>query len=325
MDESMDKVIQPYKQPHRGAGGNKKANAPPGFYTFQQAVEVTGINPSTLRYYIKTNRIKRHVDKWKRDLAIAQGKPEGGRTNGYYKKEDIDAIAAAHGVVYEPQPEKEAPMIELARAPLYKTEVRVARPEDEQGVVEVLTCRGWKTATAEQRIAWMSKNQYMDFIIRASLDGAWRVAGYIHCGFYTPLALADMMNGRKRGYDLTPEDIVEALPGNYDAYIGVATIPMGVNEDGSERTEPIFTFRLLHGFLQFLIDLARVERIFVKALYAVSDQPRGMALCERLGFVEYGTTPFYDNPGQVVHQYQLDLEKSEVPFARLYRAGFSQK
>jgi hypothetical protein len=271
---------------HKRGGAVKKA--PPGFYTAQEAAKRLGWNIYTFRYYVRAGKIKRHVPPMRKE--------------GYYNKKEIDRLASETALFLEHTlEEKEA------------TETRVAQPEDAQGIVEVLSVRGWQTATAEQRKSWYAVNPFIDFV--AITDG--KVSGYIHAVPYTPETLEDMMAARKRSWDIVPENILPYQPGNtYDLYIGIATI-----EDILNHTQRV-GFPLIAGFLSFLEELAE-RRIYIHHIYAVSAEEPGQKLSKKLGFIKQETLPeSYLLPKW--HRYILDLETSDSRFAQQYRGAIQR-
>lgn len=269
------------KPPKRG-GDVKKA--PSGYYTAKEAAQKLGWNASMFRYYVKTGKIKRYVPPM--------------RQNGFYAKKEIDRLAIENALfLHLLEEEREA------------THTRIATAEDAQGIVEVLTIRGWKTATAEQRIQWYSVNPMIDYI--ALTDD--KVSGYIHAVPYTPDTLEEMLAVRKRSWQIEPDDILRYESGKtYDLYIGIATV-----ESIPDHTQRV-GFRLISGFLDFLEELAE-RHVFAHQLYAVSAEPGGQRLCQKLGFVRMEPIPdasLYPD----WHRYMLDLDTSEARFAQQYRA-----
>jgi hypothetical protein len=266
----------------RARGGAVK-KAPPGYYTASEAQKVLGLNASTFRYYVRQGKIKRFVPPL--------------RTEGFYEKREIDKLA-----------NEIALFLHINEDETMGTVVRVANPEDVQGIVEVLTVRGWQTATAEQRISWYVVNPSIDLV--AITDG--KVSGYIHAVPYTTQALDDMMAVRKRSWNIVPEDILPYKSGNtYDLYIGIATL-----ESIPHHTQRV-GYRLIAGFLDFLEELAE-KQIYIRRLYAVSAEEAGQKLCRKLGFVKQEKIPDdYQFPEW--HRYILDFEASGSRFAQQYR------
>lgn len=260
----------------KGKRGGDVKKAPPGYYTAKEAQKKLGLNASTFGYYVRKKRINRYVPPL--------------RIEGFYLRKEIDKLATEMALFLHSDDEV--------------TETRIAQPEDAQGIVEVLTVRGWKTATAEQRIAWYRVNPYIDYI--ALWNG--KIGGYVHAVPYTDDTLAAMMSGQKRSWHINPDDILPYEPGkSYDLYVGIAT------RQDVENHEQHFGFRLISGFMTFLEELAE-KGIIIKRMHAVSAEPDGQKLCRRLGFVEQGV-----QEGDLFPRYILDFETSDSHFAKLYR------
>jgi hypothetical protein len=270
-----DKEIKQVK----GKRGGAIKKAPPGYYTAKEAQEKLGLNPSTFGYYVRKGKIKKFVPPL--------------RTEGFYEKKEIDQLASEIALFIHTATEETA-----------KTEVRVARPEDTSGIVYVLISRGWETATASQRADWYKVNPFIDYVV------AWNdeIMGYIHAVPYTDNALTAMMSGKKRSWDIRPEDILAYETGKtYDLYIGIAT-----RQDVPNHTQR-FGFRLISGFLSFLEELAQ-QQIFIRSLHAVSAETEGQNLSRNIGFIEQQA-----EKSDLFPRFVLNLETSNSHFARIYR------
>lgn len=266
----------------RSRGGNtKRDNAPTGFYTPAQAVARLGFNRATFYYYVKKGVITRYTLPPKKE--------------GFFKKEEIDRLATEAALLYHTYIGE-------------KTETRPARKEDAQGIYDVLASFGWPTAPVALRLAWYERNPYIDYVVRAQ----GTVQGYITAVPYTPEALEAMMAGRKRAWDITPDDILPYQTGEYDLYTGIA-----VRQDTDFHTR--YALRLIAGFLAFLEELGK-QGIRVRSLSAVSDQPAGQKLSRDIGFVEQPA-----QPGDRFPRFILDLETSDSHFARRYREAINEK
>ena len=304
------------KKRRGGKGGNMKAYAPPGYYTYGQArdaVKKAGMPEGTFKKYIEKGLVEKVFPPHKEQKPMA---------NGWYPQATIQQLAAQWAALTSIH---DTPPTDVSAQTIHastQVEVRLATPADEEGVVAILTDRGWHAASADQRRAWLSTNHLIDFIALAEVEGVKKVVGYIHAVPYTRETHDAIMNGRKRGRDITPADILPYRPGqHHEVYIGIATLYRGPQpyDEELDRTEPLFAARLLTGFLAFLRDLASQD-IRVDRLFAVSAEKAGQKLCERLGFVVYGTGTFADDPEHPpFNQYVLDLTTSDAPFARLYR------
>lgn len=283
--------MQQQKKPR---GGNVKKFAPAGYYTAKEAANRLGLNRNTFYYYVKTGKIRRDVPP--------------GRSEGFYKKREIDELATEIELYLHAQASEEE-----------TSEARVARPEDAQGIYDVLASYGWQTASVAQRLNWYKVNPYIDFVV----TDHGKVMGYITAVPYTEAAMADMMAGRRRAWHIRPDDIRPYRPGGvYDLYVGIAIhkeeeedvqVP-GINERRSR-----WAFRLIAGFFSFLVDLAE-QQIIILHLYAVSAEKPGQRTAKLLGF-----EPLPAEEGDLFPRFILDLETSESHFARAYRELLAQK
>ena len=257
--------------------------APDGYYTAKQAIELLGLSRASFYDYVEDGKIKRYVPPL--------------RTEGFYKKKEIDLMAAQIALILH---------IELSDEEDTLITTRVAKPEDAQGIREVLTEGfGWQSASVEQRLAWYRVNPLIDYVV--VYDS--KIAGYITAVPYVPTALEDMMAGRKRAWHIEPDDILPFLPGRtYTLYVGAA-----VRRDMPDPK--ILARRLLSKFINFLQELAESE-IVIEKLYAVSNQEDGIKLCKKLGFVQQETQPGDLFPDS---RFMLDLTTSDSHFAKLYR------
>lgn len=273
------KEVKQAKQAKSKRGGAVK-KAPEGYYTAKEAQTKLGMNPSTFGYYVRKGKIKKFVPPL--------------RTEGFYEKKEIDKLASEIALFIHTTVEEEKTT----------TEVRIARPEDTPGIVNVLTSRGWRAATASQRVSWYKVNPFIDYV--ALRDG--EVMGYIHAAPFTPEALNATMSGKKRAWDDKPEDFLPYKSGEtYDLYVGIAT-----RQDIPNHTQR-YGFRLISGFLSFLEELAQ-QQIFIRNLYAVSAETEGQKLCKGIGFIELPA-----EEGDHFPRFGLNLETSDSRFAQWYR------
>lgn len=285
-----DKLKAPRKK-----GGNVKSKAPEGFYTARQAQQKLGLNASTFGYYVRKERIKRYIPPMRKE--------------GYYKREEIDELAKElalflHVGITEEE-ETQAPDIPHEQR---KIETRIARTEDAEGIVRVLTDMGWQTASAKQRISWYETNPYIDYVVLLGNE----VMGYINAAPYVPDVMGAMLSGKMRSWDVSPSDINPYKPGKYDVYIGIAT-----RKDVPNHTQR-FGFRLISGFLSFLEGMAQ-QGIFIHRFYAASDQADGIKLCNDLGFVQLPI-----QKGDLFVRFMLDMEASDNLFAQKYREAVAR-
>lgn len=259
--------------------GGAVKKAPEGYYTAKEAQKKLGLNASTFGYYVRKGKIKRFVPPL--------------RVEGFYEKKEIDTLVSEIALFLHTTIEE----TEI-------TTVRTARPEDAQGVVNVLASLGWKTTSAEQRIRWYAVNPLIDYV------AIWKgeVMGYIHAIPFKSEVLEAMMSGKKRSWDIQPQDILSYEPGKtYDLYIGIAT-----RQDVPNHTRN-FGFRLISGFISILEELAQ-QKILIHHINAVSAENDGKKLSKALGFVQQEA-----KQDDLFPRFTLDLKTSDSHFARQYQ------
>lgn len=266
------------KQPTKKREWAVKKPAPQGYYTASEAIKKTGLNRSTFFSLVAQGKINKHVPPLRKE--------------GFYHKKEIDALAV------------ETELFLYTRSTDEKgTHTRVARPEDAQGIYNVLDSFGWQTTPIEQRLEWYKANPYIDYVVA---KGDF-IIGYIACVPYRPDAMEAIMHGSKRAWDMKPEDIYPySSSTTYDLYVGAAT-----RQDVMHHT--MYSFRLISGFIDFLKDLKQ-QGVHIRYMYAVSDQEDGKRLCRTLGFVEQKA-----QSGDMFPRFELNLETSQSRFARMYR------
>lgn len=263
-------------KPKKRGGDVKKA--PIGYYTARQAQEKLGLNPSTFSLYVRQGKINRYIPPLRKE--------------GFYKREEIDKLATKWELFLGEHEEEKT----LA-------ETRVAAEADAQGIVDVLASFGWPAATAEQRVSWYKSNPLIDYIV------LWdnKVMGYIWAAPFTKEALSAMMSGKKRAWDIMPQDILPYESGKrYSLYVGIAT-----RKDAPHHVR--LSSHLISSFMGFLEELAEQD-IIIQHMYAVSAEPEGQKLCKRIGFIEQKA-----QPGDLFPRFILDFDTSDSRLAKLYR------
>src|SRR5947207_3365496 len=121
----------------KGTRGGAVKRAPEGYYTAQQAQRVLGIAASKFHYLVKQGKIKKTVPPM--------------RSEGFYSQREINELAIQLNL-----------LMQIALDQAASTETRIAKISDTPDIVEVLTSRGWKTATAQQRASWYTINPFID-------------------------------------------------------------------------------------------------------------------------------------------------------------------
>lgn len=260
----------------RKRGGNVK-NAPPGFYTSREARERLGIKPSAFQTMITKGEIERIIPPL--------------RSEGFYRVEDINKLANQSALFFLQNISAKQVSVEFGRA----TE------DDIQGIFDVVASL-WgaeNTTPIETHRILYHANPYIDYVVK--FRGL--VLGYINATPYIPETLQAIMEGRKRGIDLSSRDVLPYKSGNsYDVYVGIV-----VRQDVPGHT--YYATKLIEGFFKTLCDFAR-EGITISHMYAISDQEHSIKISQRLGFEEDSS-----NPGRFV----LDVETANSKLIKQYR------
>ncbi len=257
---------------------SRKKAPNPSLYTRSEAIKKLNMAKSTFHDYVNTGKIHKIIPP--------------GRKEGYYQKKEIDELANAMQLFllqYTSEPSK----------------FEVATEDDIAGIYDVIASLWGKTVSTpvELRKSWYKKNPLIDYVVKQQNI----VVGYLNIQPFKPETLKLMMEGKKRGWEIQPDDIYTFETGHtFDCFIGLA-----VRQD--IPNSKIYGMRLIMGFHHVLIDFAQ-KGINIRKLYATSDRPDGMKLCEDLGFEKHSPAE-----GSTFNRYELDLERSEALFARKYR------
>lgn len=247
-------------------------------YTRSEAIKKLGLPKSTFHDYVAAGKIQKVVPPGKRE--------------GYYLKKEIDDLANATQLF----------ILQYTSEP---TTFEPATEQDIEGIYQVVESLWGKAVTTpiELRRSWYKKNPLIDHVVKK--QGI--VVGYVGMTPLSKETLRLMLEGKKRGWNLQPEEIYTYEPGNsYDCYIGLA-----VRQDIPNAK--VYAMRLIIGFYHVLVDLG-TKGIKIRSLHATSHRPDGMKLCEDLGFEREPPIE-----GSILNRYHLDLEKSSAPFAQKYR------
>jgi hypothetical protein len=248
-------------------------------YTLAEAARISRIPKSTLIAMAERGQVEKIVPP--------------GRKYGYYSKKQIDELAVANRLY----------LLQDVTSP---SEFTQATPDDIPGIYEVVAALwgGAKTTPADLRRQWYEKNPHIDYVVKQ--NGI--VTGYFSMLPLAPGVLNLMLSGKKRGWQITPEDIESFQPGReYDVFAGIA-----VRNDIPYQER--YGRRLLAGMFRTFVNLSQQD-IRIRRIYAVSDQEDGMKLCNDMGFERMPA-----EEGDLFNRYCLDLETSESPFAKRFRS-----
>ncbi len=267
-----------------------KKKAPAGYYTASQAIKRLNMPRTTFFYQVRRGKIPRTVFP--------------GYTEAVYAREVIDEMADVQTILQWRTLDKKT----------YESAVfREAQPEDAPGIYQVLASMGWPATPPERRLTWYAVNPHIDFVLVQHLPGLPSlVLGYLNAVPYTPLAMADHMSGRRRGWQMHRDDILPYLPNKvYDVFVGIA-----VRRDVPYKEH--YAARLISGYLRMLEAWA-TQGITIRRFLANSDQEEGMDLLADLGFQMIGKLP-----GDLFYRFELDSETADSDFAHRYRASLKR-
>ncbi len=270
------------QEPMAKTSSRKKAPST-NLYTRSEAIKKLRLPKSTFHDYVTMGRIHKIIPP--------------GKKEGYYNKKEIDDLANATELF-------------ILQYTAETSKFQVATEEDIEGIYDVIASLWGRSVSTpiDLRKSWYRKNPLIDYVVKQQNI----VVGYLNIQPFEPETLKLMMEGKKRGWEVKPEDIYTFEPGHsYDCFIGLA-----VRQDIPKHT--IYGMRLISGFFHVLVNFAH-QGIKIRKLYATSDRSDGMKLCESLGFVKYPPVE-----GSTFNRYEIDLETSETAIARKYRFALAE-
>ncbi|GCF06598.1 hypothetical protein [Dictyobacter arantiisoli] len=262
---------------------NRKKAPSANLYTRAEAIKKLHLPKSTFHDYVTMGKIRKIVPP--------------GKKEGYYDKKEIDELSNAMQLF-------------ILQYTSETSKFSVATEGDIAGIYDVIASL-WGRAVSipiELRKSWYQKNPFIDYVVKQQDI----IVGYLNIQPFKPDTLKLMMEGKKRGWEIKPDDIYTFEPGNsYDCFIGLA-----VRQDIPNHKT--YGMRLIMGFYHVLADFAH-RGIKIRKLCATSDRPDGMKLCEDLGFIKYPPAE-----GSTFNRYELDLETSEAMFAKKYQEAIKE-
>ncbi|MBA2395833.1 MAG: hypothetical protein H0V70_24155 [Ktedonobacteraceae bacterium] len=270
----------------------KLSKAPPAFYTASQAARRLGMNRGTFFYHVKTEKIRKYTPP--------------GATEGYYSKEEIDAMAQA----------KELFLLQYSLAP--KSFERASTEEDVRGIVDL--CIAFygvgNTPTLEARLEIWHKCPDAYYVIKQEDI----VVGYISLLWFSDEALRIIMGptplkpviteaGQGVYSVMGAENVTPFNPGEPidSLFISLAVRP-GMTNEQQRR----YGFKLLRDTLEVLKDFAR-RGMPVRKLLATSEKRDGIKLAHDIGMKEIEYT------GDKLLRFEMDLQTADNPIAREYQ------
>lgn len=262
---------------HKRGGDVKKA--PPGFYRPDEARQILDVTPAVFRTMVARGDLERVVPPM--------------RSEGFYRIADVNKLANENALFY---------LKNIAPKGHVPVKCNWATEDDLQGIFDaVASLWGAENITPiEVHNTLYRANPYIDYVVKFRT----LVLGYVNATPYIPETLDAIMNGRKRGIDLTTHDVLQFEPNkSYDVYAGIV-----VRQDIPNHE--YYSSRLIYSYFSALCDLAAQQGTIIRRMYALSDQERGIKLGKKLGFEEQPP-----NSGRFV----LDMETSENILIRKYQ------
>jgi len=260
--------------PQRG----KISKAPAGLYTAREAINRLHMPPATFHNYVKEKKIKKITPI--------------GRSEGYYEKAYIDRMAEA----------KELLAIQYAAD---SSTFGRATEEDMQGIYDVMVSL-WGTINVtpvETRISWMRANPDMDYVVKK--EGV--VVGYVTIKPYKNGVMDKIIKGEMLAKDVKPSDILPFIPGTpLECLIGTA-VRAGVYQPEK------YGMRLIGGAIKVFKGFAQKGFVIAK-LYANSETPDGIKLCNELGFKDITS-----ESNRTPRRFLLDFTTSGEPLVQEYK------
>jgi hypothetical protein len=259
----------------------KVSKAPPAFYSASQAIRRLGINRGTFFDHVKKGKIQKIIPP--------------GASEGYYRKEEIDAMAQA----------KELFLLQYSIAP--RKFERANTEEDIRGIYDLCVAAYGisNTPSLEERLdEWKQLPEAYYVVKQESI-----VVGYISLFWFTDEALADLMTPRQHQTSLTVDVMRPFIPGQPidHLFVSLAVRPGLTNEQQRKHG-----FKLLRDTIQVLESLAQ-RGMPVRKLYATSRTTDGIKLARDMDMKE---TKYPNDP---TLRFELDLEYAKTPLAREYQ------
>lgn len=163
---------------------------------------------------------------------------------------------------------------------------------------------GDATHDIEMRRAWLEKNSNIDFILR----DRERLVGFINILPVKHRTIMQFLDGKIRGWEITPNDILPYTPGSKVECIimSMVTTP---EVEADKRAH--YGQRLISGVVRFLEELA-AQDVTITKFYATSSTPTGIAILKNAQFQQIGQI------GKRI-AFELDTMTSDAPLAQRYR------
>ncbi len=270
----------------------KRAKAPSGFYTATEARQKLQMGKSTFFEHVKEGKIAKTILPGKKD--------------GYYPKAIIDRMVQ----------EKALQILIHSIEPV--TFSKAETEEDIRGIVDLCIAIYGQggTPSYDARLEIWRKNPDVYYIVRQ--EGI--VTGYISLIWFDDEAIQILMGPTPKQSRITPAGTgVYSITGPEHIHhftkgqpIEHLFISLGVRPGFTNTEQRIYSFKLIRGTIDVLIDFAQ-RGMPVKKLLATSERGEGINLARKLGMKEI----MY--PGDSIRRYELDIKESDSVLLHFYK------
>lgn len=229
----------------------RTGNIPDSLYSSGQAIKRLGIPRSSFYDMVEKGKITK--------VSVPN------RKDGYYLKSQIDEMVRAQQMF----------LLQYTTKP---STFEKATPDDATGIYEVGVSLWGKigTPTVDTRLAWYKSNPDIDYVVKQ--EGV--IVGYISLMPLKHETIEQLMSGKKRGWEVTPDELLPFTPS-----IPLECFVMAIGVLAGVQKPEKYGMRLLVGSVHVLGELAE-KGVILKKLYATSSSPDGIKVCRDFGFNE---------------------------------------
>lgn len=276
---------------------------PTGYYTAKEAIDKLGISEGMLYTHVRTGRLKRHVPP--------------GRTQGFYLKKQVDALAQGLEDFFETSVEDFDDILD--RGDLIFSQ---ATPEDIEGIYKVAVSLFGETTSAEARKPLIERCPEGNYVVKAMRgDGKETVVAFIHIQPLKHGRLMAFMHGEIRGKDITADDLDPFAPGK-DAECLIKSVGaythIGLTDEARRINHDAFMKKLLRGTARELGKLGS-QGVVISKIYATSETPTGIDMAFRAKMKQFGR-PFRGGRFRFV----LDVQDSDLMILEPYKRALAE-
>lgn len=262
---------------------------PEGYITSQEAAKILQQDRAMLSRHVKNGLLQRYG-------------PEH-RKYKFYKLSEVEALATADKAFFDASMESHV-STDAVFSP--------ATHGDMDALYQMAVKLFPRTAGADHRRAWMTKEPRGHYIVKRKADGA--VVAYLYLLALSHETIVKYLHREIRNVDIMPDDILNFVPG-----IAVEIILGGIasDPDVDEDVRATYVAVLLRGVRKDLERLGH-EGITVSRMYAFSETEPGIAMCARLGMSQW------EEPQGKFCTFQMDIAKSKASVMRGYKAALAE-